>query len=199
MLVASLLILQGCRTYPAASSATVPLSKSQEIATQYSAKAMTFESEGDLYQAFRHWQIVLTVSPQSSVAQENVARLESKIRGERDYFLSQAQAHLGNGNAQAAVPLLLSALAVAPDDTEIARKLQTVHREIAVASLRTQPKKTSMAKDDVGNASIEQKFELGLSLISTDKEKARQLFEAVLKADPNHLAARAYLEVLSGD
>lgn len=195
--VASASFLQGCATSRVVEEVPPSSSQAHVAFSKVSESARASEARGDLNRALNEWKIAATVLPGALEPPENIQRLNSIIQSNVSYYLSHAQNELSTSNHANAKTYLLNALSLTPDDPELVGKLKDVERALALQKLRTQPRKVNLSSPPgKGDQNLEQTFELALSLISTNKAKAKELFNYILKIDPNHLAARAYLELL---
>ncbi|MFK8031257.1 MAG: hypothetical protein AB8G18_13560 [Gammaproteobacteria bacterium] len=170
----------------------------KEVAAGFIQKAIELENSAELNRSRQFWQLALALDPGNAVAASGLEQVKQTVSGQQQYFLHEARKRVGRGEYQKSVAFYLSALALTPGNEQIASELIEAERKNALGALAQGPRKVRLNdRSDLDADSTEEKFELALTLISTDSRRARALFQEVLKQDPGHLGARAYLEVLA--
>ncbi|MCP4623006.1 MAG: tetratricopeptide repeat protein [bacterium] len=119
------LLTTGCGTFGTMSSKK----SSEQIAAEYLAKAREYENKGDLVEALKQYNLVLTVDPDNRLAQDKSAQIGQELKRLAQNHYRSGMAYYNKGRYALARQEFLTALRYDPQHLQ-AKDMLTVHREL---------------------------------------------------------------------
>jgi tetratricopeptide (TPR) repeat protein len=160
---------------------------------QYLSQGKIYFSDGNLSEAKKAFDMVLSLEPDNFEAKDYLTNIENRRRELIDDYLAAAKARETAKDLAKAIEFYQKVLELDPQNTECAQ---------AIAALKTKeipPKKppvtTTQPKSEkkVTQEEIEVLFKKGVNLFTAEQyDDALKAFNQVLVLDPNHKGAKDY-------
>jgi hypothetical protein len=199
--IKSKLVFNLSKTDEALRRETALREKEQSI-KMYLEQGKIYFFENQLDPAKIAFEMVLSLAPENSEAQEFIAQIEPKRAQLIAAYVAEAQSRTKNNELAKAIEYWQKVLTLDTDNTEAKRSIADLQARIAAAKkppAPTEPKKITQAE-------IEALYKKGVSYFTAEKyDQALTIFKQVLTHDPNHAGAKDYksrtearLKVLGG-
>jgi len=101
-----------------------------QLAEEYTAKARTYEQQGDMVEALEQYKLVLTVDPGNQPAKEKIAAISPELNTKAEEHYQTGLKFYNQGQYREANQEFLTALRYNPDHAEAKEKLTAAKEEI---------------------------------------------------------------------
>lgn len=175
------------------------LDKEKNIQTYFS-QGRIYYAEGNLNEAKKAFDMVLSLDPSHTEAKDYLAKLGTKSAELIAVYRAEALLRTQGKDLTKAIEYWQKVLDLDAQNTEAKNAISTLQKQIAAAKKPDKPKK------DITKKQIESLYKKGVLYFTAEKyDQAFKYFKQVLAHDPNHKGAKIYkkrtearLKVLQG-
>jgi hypothetical protein len=173
----------------------------------YFEQGKIYYSEGNLVEAQKSFNNVLSLDPDHKEARDYLSKIEPRRQELVAVYSAEARSREQAKDLTRALEYWQKVLALDPNNSDARQGIARVEQQIASAKKPTQPTKpTKPTQPQATAAQIETLYKKGVSYFTSEKyDEALKVFKQVLALNPNHAGAKDYrkrtearLKVLKG-
>jgi tetratricopeptide (TPR) repeat protein len=158
----------------------------------YFEKGKIYYSEGNLTEAKKAFDMVLSLDPDHAESKSYLTKLETRRAELIRVYTAEAKSRAQAKDYTKAIEFWQKVLALDTDNAQAKKSITDLQKQIAAVKKPTKPTKPKKPTKATA-ADIEKLYKKGVTYFTSEKyDQALKAFKQVLALDPNHKGARDY-------